>query len=258
MERQSQILTELFNKGIYVIHALKGYEYHEKRIIELFGKMNMSFEFVTDGDPQNFDKIILQDYFVNDIKSKLSEGVLSCTLNHIYAFQNIVDDSLPYGLIFENDPFFLGDFKPKLSKVINEMVDLKPGFIISLENTSFRQPSVWDTQKGKHLYQATNCRHTAAYIIDNAAARAILEEIKTNKCTNVIDWWQDELIAKKVVKMYWAFPSLVEEGSHNGQMCSTISTKKSSLFRRISWFLQKQMKMSVSRLFPNKYIVRTS
>lgn len=250
------MIDKLFKKGIYVIHALNGYECHEKRITELFGKNGMNFEFVTDGDPTNFNENIIEKFFIPDIKSKLSAGVLSCTLNHIYALEKIVEENLEYALIFENDPFFLGNFVSKLKKVLIEMELLENGFIISLENTSLRQPSYWDTKKGKYLYQASKCRQTGAYIIDQKGANNILNDLKVNKCNNVVDWWQDELIERNIIKMYWAYPSLVEEGSHNGHLSSTISSQNRSRYRRIAWNIQKIYKLYIKRLFPNKFLIK--
>ncbi|WP_435357698.1 glycosyltransferase family 25 protein [Emticicia sp. SJ17W-69] len=250
------MIESLFKKGIFVIHALKGYEYHEKRIIELFAKNDMSFEFVTNGDPIYLNDDVLGKYFVSNIKSKLSVGVVSCTLNHIYALERILAENLEYGLIFENDPFFLGNFTEKLKKVLKEMETLEKGFIISLENTSFLQPSFWDIVKGKYLYQASKCRQTGAYLIDRKGALNILNDLKVNKCNKVVDWWHDELIARNVIKMYWAYPSLVEEGSHNGHLSSTISSQNRSRYRRFAWNVQKIYKMYIRRLFPSKFLIK--
>jgi glycosyl transferase, family 25 len=248
------MIQDLFKKGIFVIHALKGYERHEKRIIELFGKNEMAFEFVTDGDPSHFSDEILNKYFIPEIKTKMSDGVLSCTLNHIYALEKMVEKNLDYALIFENDPCFLGNFTEKLKKLENEIDKLNEGFIVSLENTSLRLPSIWSTKKGKHLYEATTCRQCGAYIIDKKGAINILNDLKVNKCPIVVDWWHDSLIEKSIIKMYWAHPPLVEEGSHNGAMSSTISTKASGNYRKLAWNLQKAYKLSLARLFPNKFL----
>ena len=58
------MIEKLLKQGVMVIHALKGYEYHEKRIIELFDQMGMSYEFVTNGDPIHFRQEVLEKYFV--------------------------------------------------------------------------------------------------------------------------------------------------------------------------------------------------
>ncbi len=63
------MLDKLITEGVFVIHALKGYEFHEKRIIELFGKNKIQFEFVTDGDPSLFTEELIKKYFVNDINN---------------------------------------------------------------------------------------------------------------------------------------------------------------------------------------------
>jgi glycosyl transferase, family 25 len=250
------MIEKLLQQGVFVVHALKGYEYHEKRLIDLFDKHGISHEFITDGDPIHFTDEILEKYFVPDIKSILSAGVLSCTLNHIYCLEKIVERNLDYALIFENDPFFLGNFVEQLSKMANEIENLSHGFMISLENSTLRLPSYWDIEKNKHLYQASTCRMSGSYLIDRTGAVAILQELKYNKCPTVIDGWHDLLIRQNIIKMFWAHPPLVEEGSHNGHLNATISTKPRSLFRRITWSAQKLYKLYIRRLFPNKYLIK--
>ncbi|AFK05537.1 glycosyl transferase family 25 (plasmid) [Emticicia oligotrophica DSM 17448] len=250
------MVYQTLQEGVFVIHALKGYEEHERRIIELFTENNISFEFVTDGDPSCFNDEIINTYFTSDIKTKLSDGVLSCTLNHILTYKKIIDRNLKYAIIFENDPFFLGNFVKDLYKIESEIRNLEKGFIISLENTTLRTPSVWVTKKDKYIYQAKSCRHCGAYIIDRQGAINIMNEIFTNKCNNVIDWWIDDVIRRRIVKVHWVHPPMVEEGSHNGQMNSSISTKPKSYYRQFAWKMQKFYKNYIVRLFPNDYIIR--
>jgi glycosyl transferase, family 25 len=241
-------------EGVYVIHAKKGYEQHENRIIKLFKENNLEFEFVTDGDQSLLNKDLLGKYFIADIDSKLSKGVQSCTLNHIIAYEKIVRNKNRYALVFENDPFFLGNFPEKLKRMSAEINELEKGFIISLENTTLCFPSYWVTKKEKFLYQATKGRAAGAYIIDLEGATRILNDLKESKCHAVIDWWHNSLIQKGVVKMYWAHPPLVEQGSHNGQLSSTISSKPNTLIRRIRWLVQKLYKMWIRRLFNERSV----
>ena len=120
--------------GIYIVHAKKGYEVHQKRIEKIFGALNMPHEFVTDGDISNFNPHLLHKYFCEPIEKKLSKGILSCTLNHIFCYEKMVANNDRFALIFENDPFFLGDFLKKIKQVAKEADTLEPGFLISLEN----------------------------------------------------------------------------------------------------------------------------
>jgi len=249
------IMDELQTGSIYVTHALKGYEYHEKRVIELFKKNQLNFQFVTDGDPIYFTDELLTKYFTPEIKTALRTGTLSCTLNHILTYEKIVASKKKYALVFEDDPFFLGDFVEGLNEMTGEIMNLEKGFIISLENSSLRFPSYWQASRGKYLYPASKGRMAGAYLIDLAVATRILEDIKQNKCHTIIDWWHNSLTQRGVVKMYWAQPPLVEQGSHNGRMSSTNSTQPSVLSRRIGWWFQKNYKYYIRRLFKEKRIL---
>ena len=243
------MLKEVGIEGIYIVHALQGYEVHEERLNEIFGKMKLDYEFVTDGDISHFTPELLEKYFCPEINSKLSKGIISCTLNHILSYEKMVDSNNKYALVFENDPFFLGDFLKNITHVAKEADTLPPGFIISLENTTLRFPDFRKVKKGQYLYEAEFGRAAGAYVIDLKAAKDILAQLKTHKCCQVIDWWHNTLIKEKVVKMYWAHPAFVEQGSHNGLMSSTISSKNKSYGRRLRWNAQKFYKMYISRWF---------
>jgi glycosyl transferase family 25 len=234
-------------EGIYIVHAKKGYEFHEARINKLFTEFGLRYEFVTDGDPSCFTPALLNKYFSPDIRQVLRDGILSCTLNHILSYERIVKNNNRYALVFENDPFFLGDFISRIKDVAIEAYTLQPGFIISLENTQLEFPSVKEVKKDKLLYPASHGRCAGAYMMDLPAAKNILQDLETNKCRQVIDWWHNNLIERQVIKMYWAHPPLTEQGSHNGLLSAGISTKSKSNLRRISWLAQKFYKTYITR-----------
>lgn len=246
------------NNGVFIVHALKGYEFHENRIIDLFKKSGIPFDFFTAGDPSLFSEELLNKYFIKEIKKELSDGVLSCTLNHILIYKEIVSRQLDYAIVFENDPFLLVDFIPNFDPLLKEIKSLNKGLIVSLENSTLRFPSYWQTKKNIHLYKANSGRMAGAYYIDLEAATQILGHLKKQKCHTVIDWWHNRLIDDKVINMYWAHPPLVEQGSHNGRMSSTISTKPDNINRRIKWFFQKNIKYYIGRLFNEKRIIDVS
>jgi glycosyl transferase family 25 len=236
-------------EGIYIIHAKKGYEMHEARINTLFGQIGLKHEFVTDGDPSCFTEDLLGNYFSSDIRDRLGDGILSCTLNHILSYEKMVQNGDKYALVFENDPFFLGDFVEKIGRITKEADTLKPGFIISLENTTLEFPPRKTVRKGKLLYKADHGRCAGGYLIDLEGARLILEDLNTRKSKQVIDWWHNTLIDNGVISMYWAHPPIMEQGSHNGTMSSTISTKSSNTKRKLAWRAQKFYKTYILRMF---------
>lgn len=153
-------------EGIYIVHAKKGYEFHEARINKLFTELGLQFEFVTDGDPSCFTPELLNKYFSKNIRDILSEGILSCTLNHILSYEKLVKNNNRYALVFENDPFFIGNFISKIEKVAKEAATLQPGFLISLENTQLEFPSIKKIKKDKVLYPADHGRCAGAYMMD--------------------------------------------------------------------------------------------
>jgi len=236
------MFKEIVIEGIYVVHAKKSYEIHENHVNTLFKKHGLRHVFMTHGDPSLFTPELLNTYFTPTIKDKLSTGVLSCTLNHILSYEAVVKNNNRYALIFENDPFLIEDFTKEISKIIKEANTLEPGFIVSLENTSLRFPPYKQVNKKQLLYPATQGRCAGAYLIDKLAAEKILLDLQTNKCNEVIDWWHNTLIKNNIIKMYWAYPAINEQGSHNGLLSSTISTKERSRKRRIKWFLQRMYK----------------
>ncbi|MCB0645322.1 MAG: glycosyltransferase family 25 protein [Saprospiraceae bacterium] len=245
---------ELSKEGVYVIHVLKGYELHEQRIRRTFKTFDLSHAFITEGDPSLFTNDVLNAYFIPGIKEKLQTGILSCTLNHFFAYEALIKDQLSYAIVFENDPFFMLHFTENLHKFLEERKQLPPGHIISLENSTLRFPSFFQKKKGKCLYKARSGRMAGAYIIDHLGAQKILEYTKKMKCNNVIDWWHNHLIDEGIVDMYWAHPPIVEQGSHNGRMQGAISTKSKSVFRLLAWEIQKFYKSNIGRLRDQKDI----
>lgn len=248
----NKLLTDC---DVYVIHVKKGYESHEKRICELFGKMNLNFKFMVAGDTEYFNEELLNKYFIPDILNIYHKGKISCTLNHILAYEEFLNGKKKFALIFENDPFFLGNFADKLNLLYDEIQTLKNGFIISLENTTLTFPSFFQTNKKKRIYPASSGRMAGAYLINREGASLALNDLRTNKCSDIIDWWHNRLIERDILKMYWAHPPMVEQGSHNGMTSSTISTKKKSLIIKLRWLVHKFYKMYIRRLFKQRRII---
>lgn len=241
--------------AIYVVHAKVGYEAQAVHVLELFKENNLEFEFMSDGDPSLFTKDLLKKYFTEDVDQKMGEGVKSCTLNHFLIYEKIVEKKYRYTLIFEDDVFFLGNFMKNMDRIYQELINLKKGFIVSIENTSLRFPSFWDVKKNKYLYEALSGRATCGYIVDYEGANQMLLDLKSNKCHTQIVGWHNLIAQRNVIKIYWAHPPFVEQGSMNGKSHGTDSTKQKSLIRRIRWCFQKAFKMTISRLFRQKNIL---
>jgi len=235
--------------NIYVVHGIKGYETREKILRELFDDFGFGYQFITESykDSENIE--LIKKYFTDDVQSVLAKGALYCTLVHFLIYEKFVASDYKYAIIFENDVCFLDSFSNRIQKVMEESDQLAEGFMISLENSTLRFPSWRKTSKKKFLYEADRGRCAGAYIIDKKAANDMLNHLKKHKCNKVIDWWHNDLLDKKIFRIYWAHPPLTEQGSFNGKLSSTISLRNNGSLRQLKWSFQKFYKMYVLRLF---------
>lgn len=247
----------LYNLPIktYVVHAKSGYEYHGERVVKLFKEQNIPFDFVTDGTPESMTEEIKRKYFREEFAQITRPGSLSCTLNHIYAMERFLESGEQYGLFFEDDPCFLGNFQKGMERLFPHIEKLDSNFIISLENTSLTFPSYWQTKNGKLLYQAKRGRMAGAYLMDRSGVEKTMEFVYSEKCGHLPDWLHNELIEKGILTMYWAQPPIIEQGSHNGILSSSISSKAKSNKRILRWKTRRFIKTVLGRLINQKRII---
>ncbi len=236
--------------GIYVVHGIQGYDEREKMLLRLLkDEYNFEFEFVTESTDSYVNDLWIKQYFTEDIREILSSGALFCTLVHILCYERILKENHKNAIIFENDVCFLGDFSSKIKPIIKEAEQLEKGYIISLENSTLRFPSWRKTRRGKFLYEATSGRCAGAYLVDRKGVENMLEDLKINKCSKVIDWWHNDLIDRKIVNMFWAHPPITEQGSFNGRLPSSISVRSRGNIRSFRWTVQKFYKSYLLRWF---------
>jgi GR25 family glycosyltransferase involved in LPS biosynthesis len=236
---------ELGIDHVYIVHAPNGYEKHEERLYDILaGRYGFHFEFL-DKDAEE----LIPCYFVENIRRIMNRGAIMCSLNHIIFYEMMVRRKDRIALILEDDPYFSKHFMRDLQKIVAEARTLKPGFMISLENSTLKFPQRNLIQKDKYLYAASSGRCAGAYLIDNAAATSIVEWLKHDSCNKVIDHWHNDLIRDNVFDMYWAHPTCVEQGSISGRMSAGNSTQHAGMVRRIAWMAQKIYKQHILSLF---------
>lgn len=242
--------------NIYVVHGIKGYEHREHLLQTLLREKNgLDYKLITEFENDSINQELVDKYFSDDAKTNLTKGQLMCTLVHILIYEKIVENRDQVAIIFENDVLFIHEFQSGIKRVINEARQLPKGWIISLENSTLKFPSVWETRKNKYVYAAPTGRCAGAYMVDYDAAKNILNELETNKCNEVIDLWHNILLKKNTFKMYWAHPPLTEQASSNGFIDSSLSTNRKGLKRYVQWEIQKFYKMYIVRLFKSRGLV---
>lgn len=107
---------------------------------------------------------------------KMSIGELGCYYSHRIIWQKIVDEDLPYAVIFEDDVMLYSNFHYKLLKILEAMpldtdwvsLDQK---VSSMNSSSAKSPLKLCAIQSKRI----TCTGMYAYIITNQGAKKLLE-----------------------------------------------------------------------------------
>lgn len=239
----------IWNKiDVRIVHASKGYELQEAHILAQMQKFNIPFSFELRGDKTEISDEVRQQYF--NMAATYSVGSLSCTLKHLLIYESFLKSPKPYLLVFEDDIFLSKNFNIKLNQILQEIETRSiNGCLISLENSCMRFPSYWQSKKGQLLYKARDGRAAGAYLLDKKAVQVMTDLLRKEKCNNVIDWWHNYLAQENLLSIYWAHPTIAEQGSHNGKLSAAISTHRHSWKRQIIWLGHKFFRSYFRRLF---------
>lgn len=226
--------------NVFVIHVRGAIE-REENIRHELKKHNLSFEFILDGNKEDITTGILNQYFSGQMHEKSART--SCAIKHIFAYQKIIDKKIPYALIFEDDIELKKNFRDVIQKIQKEYQARNlSNFIISLENSGHNYVKKQELVKGQILYKKKHGRCAGAYIIDNLCAQNMLDIIKNDKCSLPIDWFHNAISEENKINIYWSFPHIAVQGSHNGKIASLIDNKPKGWFRSFLYYCQTLIK----------------
>jgi GR25 family glycosyltransferase involved in LPS biosynthesis len=213
LTRRKQHILEQFEK-----HGITDYEFIEK-----FDK-----DVITDDECPEFSK----DYVAN------RRAELSLHLKHLYLYRLMLSENYEEVLVLEDDVILSDNFMKKLTEYMTQMPkDYDMLFIGNGCNLHIPRNQLVANQYiyAKCLHEtawggngAAKC--TDSYIIHQrcakklcdyvAAAGAALDE--TKKINLPADWWLNEAARDLVLKVYWAEPTIVSQGSQNGMFSRSI------------------------------------
>jgi hypothetical protein len=153
----------------------------------------------------------------SNIFTNIKRSELSLSLKHKYALEQIVQNNIEYGIVFEDDV--------NLQSVSNTHQFLEQSI---LETKSSQGDVLWigDVWVGKYTipranktqdkisYFSSNCssRCTHAYIISQQGARLVLDNYHYNQ---PIDHLYNEIISKKIISSGWTEPGLTQKSAEN-------------------------------------------
>lgn len=181
---------------------------------------------------EEHDKEVLTEEELNKFdttKLKLSE--ISCSMKHFCAFSKIQTE---YALILEDDVIVESNFSETLRDYISQtpkdfdMLFIGNGcnFHISKEITKNSTTNIYlkdnFPSKGGGA-GATRC--TDSYVITKRCAKKFLRIKQNNpRIDKPMGWWMNVMIRNHSMKIYWAEPTIVRQGSQTGLFPTTIQT----------------------------------
>jgi glycosyl transferase, family 25 len=162
-------------------------------------------------------------------KFRIVPAEASLLLKHVEAWRRVVDQNLPYALVFEDDAILVEGFQSKLKAYLEEtpsdfdLLMINEGCNLHISNIV----------EGKHIYlrgtTATSwggdggTRCLDGYVISNKCARSFIDLFQSSRSiSKPIDWWTNDLLRFIDATVYWAEPSLVSQGTETGLFKSSI------------------------------------
>ena len=118
---------QLYNHKIYKTYLvnLKRRPDRLEKFLEKYplpDKQNIVMIEASDGKTPTENKYETNTYKDIQEKSRLAPGEIGCFLSHLHIWKKIINDNLPYALIFEDDTYFCDDFKEKWERIIQSQL----------------------------------------------------------------------------------------------------------------------------------------
>ena len=226
----------------FVIHPdrLKERGEHIDRMMKSLG---MDYEFVNEGHDDNHIQALL-DQYMRDGREQLHRRIprALCTVSHFLAYERIVTDGLEGALVMEDDIALDTDFVARFEQSLKEYREhyADKNIFISYEDSSLRFVPRSQRVKGQMLYPAKRGRMAGCYFINYKAAKAILEQLKVERCDRAIDWYHNCLIDKGVLECLWCQPTIATQGTFSGAFASSLVND--GRFVRLRWLFKKNYK----------------
>lgn len=202
---------------IFVIHYKKLID-RKEHILDQFKKYNITdYEFV------EIDRDELDD--TSMFQSKFSTSQIAIALSHFYAYKQI-SEKYTHGLILEDDIILSNDFENILNKYLSQLPKDYDLFFIGDGCNLHIEPHRLVTNKNvyeKCLYPtrwggdgASRC--TDSYLVSKKCATKMCSYINNlpYKINMPVDWFLNVIARDNNLKVYWAEPTIVTQGTQNG------------------------------------------
>jgi len=216
---------------VFVLHVKKGYEDRAVHMENQLKKFGIEFEYILDYDIEDLTDEDLDKYYRKD--NTLDNPNLSIGMKHINVLNKIVANRYNLTLVFEDDVFLDKSFNEIVENAIKELKGKGEGNVVSLGNAGNLYVDKKEIKKQTYLYKNRKHRAADSYIIDLKAAERRLEWLKRNKTVETAGHMYNTIDNEVGNNIFWLHPTIVEQGSQNGFMKSSVSRNK--FLHRFRW-----------------------
>lgn len=209
---------------VFVLHVKRGYEERASHMEKMLAAHGIPFEYMLEGDIPDLDAE-LQTRFFGRADERDADAIHSCAAKHLLVYEKIVREGLPYALIFEDDIFVTRKFDRTFEAALREMEQrhgASEPFLVGFEATCMGFVPRSQRIEGQVAYPGRFLQCLGCYMVNQAFARMILEEVLAEKCRIPIDLWINQLYGKGRFALYWSHPVVAVQGSHMGKFDSSI------------------------------------
>ena len=227
---------------VFVIHAdrLKERGEYMDHMLKRFG---IDYEFINEGRSEEKTQAYIDQYLKDGrepLHQKTPRGL--CTISHFLVYERILSEGFEGALVLEDDIALHRHFVARFEQSIQEFRERYANHrvLISYEDSTLRFIPRSQREKNRMLYPADKGRTAGAYFINNLAAKAILEQLKAERCDVAIDLYHNELIQNHVIDCLWSQPAIATQGSFTGAIPSSLVADDH--FIRLRWFFKKNYK----------------
>jgi hypothetical protein len=210
-----ELLDREIQMKAHIIHYTPLIE--RKRFIEMqVERFNITPVWILNFDKENLTNGELSQ-FTNEMNEKKSE--ISVFLKQVDSWRKIANSEDSFGLILEDDSILSNDFDKEYKKYIQQTpLNFSMVFIGSCSGTF---PFPIDL-----LEENKNC--AGAYIVSRQCAIDMINyfDCLGQKIGLPVDLWLCEVARKLDLDVYWAEPTIVQQGSETGKFKSSIADER--------------------------------
>lgn len=222
-------------RGVFVSHPKSGFEDREAHIISQFERFGIPFEFI---GMFTKDEITPQVRSEFNIGPGLPAGNASNVINHMIAYRKILDNQMPYGLVFEDDVVLTRRFHQVLTATLDEVEQVEGPFCVYLANSMNRYVHWKERRRGQHLYQTNMAKCPDAYLISHDAARLRLDYVAQHGMHQDHGHTYTKLADKAgAIKLFWIAPTIAVPGSTSGRFVTSLERRgRGRSVRKFRWY----------------------